>query len=203
MVGFVRLNNIKTLIEDTLTKGVPGDFMELGVWRGGSCIYAAAVYLTLGVNRDIYVFDAFESIPAYTVSTDYLCVSQEQVRQNFDNYGLLADNIKFKKGRFEVTLKEFASESPNTTLAVLRLDSNFYDSYMHSFYYALPFLQPGGYLIFDDIISHTDVARAWNDFQLWNNLSYELIQIDHHSAFLQLKAHVVPDFSKWNTGNSA
>jgi len=198
MVGFVRLNNIKTVIEDTLARSVPGDFMELGVWRGGSCIYAAAVYLTLGVQRNIYVFDAFEPISGYGESSDYLAVSLDQIKQNFDNYGLLESNIIFRKGLFESTLKEFASEYPQTKLAILRMDSNFYDPHMHSFYYVLPFVQTGGYLIFDDIVSHPAVAAAWRDFQAWHGLAYELIQLDHHSAYVQITAPVVPDFSRWS-----
>jgi len=41
MVGNLRIRNIKETLLDVITSSVEGDFAEFGVWRGGSCIYAA------------------------------------------------------------------------------------------------------------------------------------------------------------------
>src|SRR5687768_15186967 len=38
MIGMRRLHNLRELGEQVLERGVPGDFIETGVWRGGACI---------------------------------------------------------------------------------------------------------------------------------------------------------------------
>lgn len=38
MVGRKGLDDLETFVWDVLDAGVPGDFMETGVWQGGSCI---------------------------------------------------------------------------------------------------------------------------------------------------------------------
>ena len=43
MIGFKRLANIRTSVETVLDDGVPGDFIETGVWRGGATIFMRAI----------------------------------------------------------------------------------------------------------------------------------------------------------------
>ena len=38
MIGRKRLDNLQKCVESVLDDGVPGDFIEAGVWRGGSTI---------------------------------------------------------------------------------------------------------------------------------------------------------------------
>ena len=40
MVGHMRLRNVREALMRVVRDGVPGGFAELGVWRGGTCIYA-------------------------------------------------------------------------------------------------------------------------------------------------------------------
>jgi O-methyltransferase len=57
MVGHDRLHNIRDLIKAVVRNNVPGDFAELGVWRGGSCIYAKAVLDVMREDtRQVLVF---------------------------------------------------------------------------------------------------------------------------------------------------
>ena len=39
MIGLERLSNLQDCVEDTIRRGVPGDFIETGVWRGGATIF--------------------------------------------------------------------------------------------------------------------------------------------------------------------
>jgi len=48
MIGIERLQNLRTLTEAALVHGVPGDFIETGVWRGGACILMRAVLAAYG-----------------------------------------------------------------------------------------------------------------------------------------------------------
>src|SRR5271154_6266086 len=43
MLGVLRLANIRDLVQKALDDGVPGDFIETGVWRGGACIFMRGV----------------------------------------------------------------------------------------------------------------------------------------------------------------
>lgn len=198
MVGHLRLKNIKETLLDVLSSGIEGDFAEFGVWRGGSCIYAAGLFEIMGVkNRQVHVFDAFGKLDSntggYGSSDDYLAVSKLQVRYNFWKYGLLHDNmVKFYRGLFQDTAPEFKKElqKQKRKLSVLRIDGNFYDSYFSVLENLYDSVSEHGYVIFDDIRSHPDVQRAWKDFQESRGMEIPLINIDDHSAYFQKPQHM-------------
>lgn len=153
MVGHRRLRNVKELLSDVIANNVPGDFIELGIWRGGTCLYAKALMdtHTQGQKRSVYLFDVFEPMPGYGSASPYLGVSESAVRHNFDKYRLMDDRVKVVKGLFKDSVPKFAADNPYIRIAVLRLDSNFYDSHQDCFYYLYEKLQVGGYLIMDDV----------------------------------------------------
>ena len=137
MIGHARLRNLRELAEQVLTQGIPGDFIETGVWRGGACILLRGVLKAHGAtNRRVFVADSFEGLPppnpsAYPADAGdphhtfrELAVSLEQVRDNFDRYGLLDDQVVFLKGWFKDTLPT----APIERLAILRLDGDMYES---------------------------------------------------------------------------
>lgn len=64
MVGRTRLHHARTCVEQALADGIPGDFIETGVWRGGTTIMMRAVLKAYGVtDRRVYVADSFEGLP--------------------------------------------------------------------------------------------------------------------------------------------
>ena len=64
MVGLKRLENVQFCVEDVLARGVPGDFAETGVWRGGVCILIRAILKAHDVtNRVVWLADSFEGLP--------------------------------------------------------------------------------------------------------------------------------------------
>jgi O-methyltransferase len=195
MVGHIRLQNIRETLENVTKEGIPGDVVELGVWRGGAVIYASAVLLALGQgHRNIHVFDAFESLPGYGASSHFLSVSEESVKHNFEKYGLLSSNVKFYKGLFQDTVPIFAQGNPDVSLSVMRIDGNFYGSYQAPLYYLYELVPVGGRVIFDDVLSHPRVMQAWLDFKEEQGLPEVLIHIDDHSAwFMKKKAITI----KW------
>src|SRR5262245_44278363 len=61
MVGLKRLDNLQACIEKALQERVPGDFIETGVWRGGSCILMRAVLKLHQISdRKVWLADSFE-----------------------------------------------------------------------------------------------------------------------------------------------
>ena len=133
MVGLKRLRNIRECVEQVLEDHIPGDLIETGVWRGGSCIYMRAILAAYDIaDRTIWVADSFQGLPPPTLPQDEglnfheapeLAVSVEEVRANFERYGLLDDQVRFLIGWFADTLP-----GPVKQLAVLRLDGDLYES---------------------------------------------------------------------------
>jgi O-methyltransferase/demethyldecarbamoylnovobiocin O-methyltransferase/8-demethyl-8-(2,3-dimethoxy-alpha-L-rhamnosyl)tetracenomycin-C 4'-O-methyltransferase len=202
MVGFTRLRNIRDCIKEAIRDNIPGDFYELGVWRGGACIYARGVLNALGhPHRAVHVFDAFENIRNYGGKSSYLSVSEAQVRSNFEKYGL-TNNVVFHKGLFKDTVPQFRSRV-TTPIAVLRIDGNFYDSYQDALYAFYDKVPVGGFVIFDDIVSHTAVMRQWRDFKQDHSIPEEPKRLDRHSAFFRKTVDSPIDQSKMRAPQDA
>jgi hypothetical protein len=192
MIGMKRLDNVQRCVEDVLQRGVPGDFIETGVWRGGACILMRAVMAAYGVaDRRVFVADSFAGLPAPeerypqdagdTHSTEtFLAVSRADVEENFRKYGLLDSNVVFLQGWFKDTLPA----APIERLAVMRLDGDMYGSTMDAFRALYAKLSPGGYCIIDDYA--LDGARqATDDFRRDQRIQAPLQQIDFTGVFWQ------------------
>jgi len=182
MIGRARLLNLKGAIESVNRKNIAGVIVELGVWRGGAMMLAAAINKQSHHKRHIYLFDTFASISNYAYASDFIAVSENDVRGAFDELGLLDNRIHFVKGLFAQTLPSW---SVSENIAVLRIDSNFYDSYQDAMYYLFDKVSVGGIIIFDDILSHAPVMNFWKDFTKDQNLDVKLVQIDFHSAWFR------------------
>lgn len=64
MAGIRRLDNLQMILEDLIQRGIKGDFIELGVWKGGLCILAKAIFQAYQeYNRVVFLADSFEGIP--------------------------------------------------------------------------------------------------------------------------------------------
>jgi O-methyltransferase len=155
---------------------IAGDIVECGVWRGGSMMAACLALLHHGDrNRDVHLFDTFEGmtppsefdIEASThvsaskllklgekTTSVWAISSLDEVKQNIAAIGYPADRIHFIKGKVEDTVPAYAPE----TIAILRLDTDWYESTLHELKHLFPRLMPGGFLIVDDY-GHWDGAR--------------------------------------------
>ena len=186
MIGSRRLCNLRELTEKVIQRGVPGDLIETGAWRGGACIMMKAVLAAYGVrDRRIFVADSFEGLPkpdpvnfpmdAGDIHHTYsaLVVSMEEVQENFRKFGLLDYQVVFLKGWFKDTLPAI----PTDHLAILRLDGDMYESTIEALEALYPKLSPGGYCIVDD--GHLDNCQAAvRDFREANGIDSEIISID-------------------------
>lgn len=206
MVGVTRMQNLHAIIEEVVHHRIPGGIAELGVWRGGAMIYAAAILQHLKERRNVYLFDIFGSLknsePRFgygSGGSSFLAVPLTEVRSSFEDFGLMESNVHFIKGKFQDTLPKFQLPSSEPDLAVLRIDGNFYRSYEDALYYLYAKVPIGGFVIFDDIMSHKEVRKAWNDFQQDHGFSEELVQIDSHCAWFRKTKLVAVDFNHYRT----
>jgi hypothetical protein len=82
MIGQKRLINIEWALRFVIANHVPGDFIECGVWRGGSSIFARAILKAFDIkDRHVWVADSFQGLPkARTKSDDNTWSEQEYLR---------------------------------------------------------------------------------------------------------------------------
>lgn len=197
MIGLKRLDNLQFCVEDVLAKGVPGDLIETGVWRGGATIFMRAVLKAHGVtDRTVWVADSFAGLPPpnaeaypedegddlYTHAV--LAVPLEQVQANFEKYGLLDDQVRFLKGWFRDTLPG----APIETLAVLRLDGDLYESTMDALTSLYPKVSVGGYVIVDDYGAVKGCRQAVADYREAHGIEDEIHEVDWTGAYWQRSA---------------
>jgi hypothetical protein len=188
MVGRARLDNIEWCIRDVLERNIPGDFIETGVWRGGSAIFMRAMLHIRGVNdRVVWAADSFEGMPVPQNESDgwdmshieMLQVSLEEVKRNFARFGLLDDQVRFLKGWFATTLPA----APINRLAILRMDGDLYSSTMDALTNLYDKLSPGGYVIVDDYKGWPSCRRAVHDFLDSRRLNPEIREIDDAAVY--------------------
>jgi O-methyltransferase len=196
MIGLKRLGNLQHCAADVLRRGVPGDLMEAGVWRGGATIFMRALLAVYGdANRVVWVADSFRGLPkpdAEHYPADLgdrhwtfapVVASLDEVKANFSRYGLLDDRVRFLPGWFNDTLPT----APVERLAVLRLDGDMYESTIVALRALYPKLSVGGYLIIDDY-SNTSIRGcklAVDDFRKERRITEEIVKIDWTGIFWQ------------------
>ena len=194
MVGEKRLENVRQLCERAIVEGIPGDFIETGVWRGGSCILMRAVLAAYAEqDRLVWCCDSFEGLPkpdAERYPADAgdkhhifaeLAIPLEEVRENFDRYGLLDDRTQFVKGLFRDTLHKLAAER----FAVIRLDGDMYESTIQALEALYPKLSAGGFAIIDDYGAVPACKTAVEDFRNREGITAPLQTIDWTGVWWQ------------------
>lgn len=187
MIGIKRLDALHFCMEDVLDRGVPGDLIETGVWRGGAAIFMRGVLMARGVtDRVVWAADSFAGLPPpdaarYPQDASYhfhehapLAVSLEQVQENFRRYGLLDGQVKFLKGWFRDTLPG----APIRRLAVLRMDGDLYESTMDALTHLYPRLERGGYAIVDDYGDVPGCRQAVTEYREAHGIRAEIVPID-------------------------
>jgi len=193
MMGIKRLENLQHCVEDVLRQGVTGDLIETGVWRGGGTIFMRAILKAYAIaDRRVWVADSFSGLPPpnpskYPADTGDIhhtlkdmAVSVDQVKANFEKYGLLDDQVRFLKGWFSETLPS----APIDRLAVIRLDGDMYESTMDALTALYPKLSRGGYLIVDDY-ALAGCEKAVADYRKVNGIDEEILPIDGCAVYWQ------------------
>jgi hypothetical protein len=191
MVGQARLANVRSLVQTALADDIPGDLVETGVWRGGTSIYMRAILAAAGsTDRTVVACDSFEGLPeadgdrfAMDVPLrlhehSALAVSLDQVKANFDSYGLLDDQVRFVPGWFRDTLPGLAGELSARGIAVLRLDGDMYESTIDGLTHLEPLVAPGGFVIVDDYAGIDACRQAVTDYRDAQGITADIHPVD-------------------------
>ncbi len=170
-------------IKYIITNEIPGDFVECGVWRGGSVMNIALTLSALNVrDRKIWLYDTFSGMSqpehrdigvfgedavrdharAQVQTHNQWCyASLEDVQANVARTEYPPEQIMFIKGKVEDTIPKSGVPS---SIALLRLDTDWYQSTFHELHQLYPLISKHGVLIIDDY-GHWQGARdAVDDF---------------------------------------
>jgi hypothetical protein len=174
------MNSVRYIVENR----IPGDFIECGVWRGGSMMLAAKVLMRLGdTSRHLYLYDTYEGMTAPTDNdvmfdgksareildnsdknaaddAGWCIASLEDVRANMESTGYPKDKVHFIKGPVEKTIPQPEPKQ----VALLRLDTDWYESTAHELKHLYSRLMPRGVLIVDDYGHWQGARKAVDEF---------------------------------------
>ena len=183
MTPKTRMYALYLAVKYVIDFNIAGDFVECGVWRGGSMMVVAITLKELGVNnRKIYLYDTYSGMSQPT-QLDYTIYDQEyalinwennrkkdhnnwcfipiaEVRRNMAKTGYPQNNLIFVKGKIEETIPKKIPKQ----IALLRLDTDWYESTKHELIYLYPLLSQNGVLIVDDYCSWAGSKKAVDEY---------------------------------------
>ena len=198
ITSYERIYTLCKSVEYIVKNKIPGGFVECGVFKGGSMMAIADTLRRLGdTSRDLYLLDTFKGMPAPTavdVSAKGIVAAEywrsrvtdgsdhanwcnaplESVKEAMALIDYPADKLHYIVGKVENTLPEHAPES----LALVRLDTDFYESTKHELIHLYPRLNKGGVLIIDDYGFWKGSARATEEYIAENNIPILLTRVD-------------------------
>lgn len=199
MTSGERMYGLYKAIEYIEKAKVEGAMVECGVWRGGSMMIVAQTLMGLNrTNRRLYLFDTFEGLPkpdedldvdiwgnrgidgwrphqVTDQSSTWALARMDEVQSNLQSTGYPFENIHFIKGMVEDTIPK---QSPST-IALLRLDTDWYSSTHHELVHLFPRLSRNGVIIIDDYGHFKGARKAVDDYLAEHNLPILLNRIDY------------------------
>ncbi|MBW2996326.1 TylF/MycF family methyltransferase [Candidatus Woesearchaeota archaeon] len=198
MTSMERIYSIYKSTEYIINSDIPGDFVECGVWKGGSAMAMALALKSMKkTNKKIYLYDTFEGMTEPSAKDKRIfdttsaidtwkkrkkrehskwCFSSlDEVRKNMLSTGYPKENIVFIKGKVEDTIPK---NIPNK-IALLRLDTDWYESTYHELKHLFPLLSKKGVLIIDDYGHWEGVREAVNKYFKEKQIKMLLNRVDY------------------------
>ena len=203
MTGVPRLLALIDAVRYCVARGVDGAFAECGVWRGGSVLAMILTLKQLGVaDRELYLYDTFEGMTmpgehdvsdrdgsaleawrqaegadrrAWEDVFGADVFSEDTVRSLLLETGYPSERLRFVRGEVEQTVPAVAADE----LALLRLDTDWYESTRHELTHLFPRLRVGGVLIIDDYGHWRGARRAVDEYFASEHPPLLLSRIDY------------------------
>jgi O-methyltransferase len=181
----LRLSLLYGLAREALDR-TPGDFVECGVFNGGSAAVLAGALLGQ-VERRLWLYDTFAGLPepgwrdgpeAQKLS-GALIGSVDNVAQLLDQVGFPRTLAVFRKGPFQETFREALPER----VALLHVDADWYDGVLLSLRALYPRIPPGGIIVLDDFGHWEGARRAFYEFCNEQALAPLLERVGYTQAF--------------------
>jgi len=193
-----RIYSLCRCVEYLVANSIPGDFVECGVWKGGSSMAIALTLAALGdTTRHLYLYDTFEEgwpesseedvtfdgITPQELYRDALergetpetfLANVEDVREALLSTGYPDNHLHLIKGKVEDTVPGQAPEK----VALLRLDTDWYVSTRHELLHLYPRLSTSGVLMIDDYGLFKGARKATDTYFKEHNVPMLLHRVD-------------------------
>ncbi len=193
-----RLNGLCEAVRYLTSAQIEGDVVECGVWKGGSMMAVAEMLGRFGdFQRELYLFDTFEGMveptehdvsfrgdaAANTLENErskdpefrWCDSSLDEVRRHMHSTHYPKERMHFVRGMVEETIPEGAPEK----IALLRLDTDWYESTRHELEHLFPRLADGGVLIIDDYGHWQGARRAVDEYFQHHQIAMLLNRLDY------------------------
>ena len=192
-----RLYGLYQAVSYVVKAHIPGDIVECGVWRGGSCMAAALTLMQSGdVARDLYLYDTYAGMTkpgAFDVDqrdqsafatwkrsqrgdhNQWCYASLDDVKANLASTGYSSARLHFVQGDVLATMPSTMPEH----VAILRLDTDFYESTRHAMTHLFPRLSSGGVLIVDDYGHWQGAKKAVDEYFAAQGVTMLLNRLDY------------------------
>jgi len=185
---------------------IPGAIVECGVWKGGSVMAAALALLALeSTQRQLYLYDTFAGMtepanvdvdwhgrPAHALMRQRTPEAEQmrascplhEVKETLMQTRYPWEKLIFVPGPVEQTIPDQLPER----IALLRLDTDWYESTYHELTHLYPRLAEGGVLIVDDYGHWQGARKAVDDYFRRHGIDAELRTIDFTGRLLIKRA---------------
>lgn len=201
MTSIERMYSLYQSVNYVINNRIPGDFVECGVWKGGSSMLIALMLKEKQQNyRKIYMYDTFEGMSEPTEADKDVrgdaakellnkqnasdedsiwCLSSlDEVKRNMATTGF--DNIHFIKGKVEDTLLNHLPQK----ISLLRLDTDWYESTKMEMEKLYPLLENKGVLLIDDFGHWEGAKKAILEYFSERSLNPLLHRIDNTARIM-------------------
>ena len=175
MTNLLKRWSLINAIKQIKNENIEGDFVECGVWKGGNLIIYNYLNDKYKLGKKIFAYDTYAGMSEPTIhDKNYLDIDakkeweinkkSENINLSFNCYSSLEEvkanikkntlndgsleNINFIEGKVEDTLK--VKENLPEKIAILRLDTDWYESTKAELEILFPRLSKNGILIIDD-----------------------------------------------------
>jgi O-methyltransferase len=198
MASRERLYAVFQAVQYVNANDIPGDIVECGVWRGGASMVAALTQRSNGdTSRRIWLYDTFAGMTSPSAKdvhrwagknasrkwarserdryNNWCHAGLDEVKRNLFSTEYPRDHIEFVKGDVRETL---TSGGPDR-IAVLRLDTDWYDSTKIELETLYPRLARGGVLILDDYGVWSGARQAVDEYFEKQDLKMLLQRTDY------------------------
>ena len=186
MTGNLRMWSIIQAMKHIKHHGIAGDLVECGVWKGANLVLMQNILEQIGlVNKKIFGYDTFDGMSdssefdidfqdrdwsnfSKTIKRDEKVVNAwcvagiNSVKSLYRNYTNPNNNLRLIKGDVLETLS--VEDNLPKEIALLRLDTDFYESTKKELEVLYPRLKKGGVLIIDDYGHWKGAKKAVDDY---------------------------------------
>ena len=196
LTGLDRRASLLQAVEHIVRRGIAGDIVECGVWRGGSMMAVALALIARGdTSRDLYLYDTFEGMSEPTAADQshggeaasaqlartargagvWCAAGLDDVQANLGSTGYPRERLHFVQGKVEDTIPQTLPGR----IALLRLDTDWYESTRHELRHLYPRLQSQGLLIIDDYGHWQGARQAVDEYFATSALPPFLHRVDY------------------------